>query len=261
MVSYSSRCVLWELSVFMSQLQNKNRVDGKLLFGSFWSLSRIVVDVTYSFSVLMNLCLSSLKALQISLFFTSLFCSSCDDRACVISTWITVTKPNNQKICFLFCVSIIVNFFVDFSPVPLYYCFAFFLSLQGCRMDEQRCPLPPPLKVSHKSSPLPTEHSVVKHQLQQSYKPFLISCQTGFRMLSGWVRYSAGLGLQIRKCPVTCEGWCGWLWRCTQQEIWGWVRSSREWSLIISRRKQSNSVKLAGNRRSPGFINKGVLKV
>uniref|UniRef100_A0A3B4YW84 Rap1 GTPase-activating protein 1-like n=1 Tax=Stegastes partitus TaxID=144197 RepID=A0A3B4YW84_9TELE len=35
------------------------------------------------------------------------------------------------------------------------------LSLQGCRMDEQRCPLPPPLKVSRKSTHLLTEHSLV----------------------------------------------------------------------------------------------------
>uniref|UniRef100_A0A3Q2XA38 RAP1 GTPase activating protein n=1 Tax=Hippocampus comes TaxID=109280 RepID=A0A3Q2XA38_HIPCM len=33
--------------------------------------------------------------------------------------------------------------------------------LQGCRMDEQRCPLPPPLKVSHKSSHHLTEHIVL----------------------------------------------------------------------------------------------------
>uniref|UniRef100_A0A3Q2QTG6 RAP1 GTPase activating protein n=1 Tax=Fundulus heteroclitus TaxID=8078 RepID=A0A3Q2QTG6_FUNHE len=42
--------------------------------------------------------------------------------------------------------------------------FSFFFppfSLQGCRMDEQRCPFPPPLKVSNKFTNLLIEHSLV----------------------------------------------------------------------------------------------------
>ncbi|XP_071351396.1 rap1 GTPase-activating protein 1 isoform X2 [Trachinotus anak] len=46
--------------------------------------------------------------------------------------------------------------------------FAMIERMQGCRMDEQRCPLPPPLKVSRKSSHLLIEDSLT----EEDYIPY-----------------------------------------------------------------------------------------
>uniref|UniRef100_A0A3Q3GDK5 RAP1 GTPase activating protein n=1 Tax=Labrus bergylta TaxID=56723 RepID=A0A3Q3GDK5_9LABR len=54
--------------------------------------------------------------------------------------------------------------------------------MQGCRMDEQRCSLPPPLKVSHKSSLLPTEHSVLG---RRSPFPLILLPQFGGYWIEG----------------------------------------------------------------------------
>lgn len=67
------------------------------------------------------------------------------------------------------------------------------LSPQGLRMDEQRCPLPPPLKVSPKSSHLLVVQSWVKHPWwpRPETSPLSAAGQA-LRLVPGWMQNSMG---------------------------------------------------------------------
>lgn len=65
------------------------------------------------------------------------------------------------------------------------------LSLQGFRMDEQRCPLPPPLKVSPKFAPVFTAQGRTLIVIE-GYKLSLSAVGPTFTMLTDWLRNSTG---------------------------------------------------------------------
>uniref|UniRef100_A0A3B4V572 RAP1 GTPase activating protein n=1 Tax=Seriola dumerili TaxID=41447 RepID=A0A3B4V572_SERDU len=98
---------------------------------------------------------------------------------------------DNQKCCvslvyiFHTCDPVLQIFHL-FLQYPVFFFFSLALSLsfspQGCRMDEQRCPLPPPLKTEEDYIPYPSVHEVLG---RRSPFPLILLPQFGGYWIEG----------------------------------------------------------------------------
>lgn len=200
---YSSLCFGSRQWVWVKRIRTV-RVDGESYSGILGSYAEMQLMMSAAWLCSHGLLLILCNVPQSLRYFTSSFCSLSGDsitstrthmHALILHKNIHATWQSKMAcvlvfVCVFTCDPMLQIFYLS-SPHPV-ISLSSSLSLQGCRMDEQRCPLPPPLKVSRKIVTSPHRPQSGKASVNGSHKPLLISCQTGFRVLTDWVRTPLG---------------------------------------------------------------------